>query len=428
MTEIRKLLVANRGEIAIRVFRSAHELGIRTVAIYSHEDRFALHRLKADEAYQVGKPGEPIRSYLNIAAIVALAQREGGRRDPPRLRLPLRERRVRPGLRRGRASPSSARAPSCSTSSATRSPPGRSPSEAGVPVLSGSDEPVDARRRGAAAGRDARLPGHRQGVDGRRRPRDARRRDGRRARRRRSTRPAARPAPPSACPTSSSRSSSARPSTSRSSSSATSTATSSTSSSATARSSGGTRRSSRSPRPRTSTRPSAGASATPPSRSAGHVGYDNAGTVEFLVDAETGKFYFIEVNPRIQVEHTVTEMVTGDRPRQEPDPDRPGRAAVRPRDRPRRPGRGPARTATPSSAGSRPRTRRTTSCPTTAGSPTTARPAAWASGSTAARRSPAAIITPFYDSLLVKVTASGRRFIDAARRMERACRSSASAA
>src|SRR5215472_7882668 len=66
MPEIRKLLVANRGEIAIRVFRSAHELGIRTVAIYSHEDRFSLHRLKADEAYEIGKSGEPIRSYLNI--------------------------------------------------------------------------------------------------------------------------------------------------------------------------------------------------------------------------------------------------------------------------------------------------------------------------------------------------------------------------
>src|SRR5438067_10435385 len=71
---IRKLLVANRGEIAIRVFRSSHELGIRTVAIYSSEDRFALHRFKADEAYHVGKPGEPLRSYLDIEAIVALAR------------------------------------------------------------------------------------------------------------------------------------------------------------------------------------------------------------------------------------------------------------------------------------------------------------------------------------------------------------------
>src|SRR5438128_10016454 len=71
---IRKLLVANRSEIAIRVFRSAHELGIRTVAIYSHEDRFALHRFKADEAYRIGKPGEPIRSYLDIDGIVSLAR------------------------------------------------------------------------------------------------------------------------------------------------------------------------------------------------------------------------------------------------------------------------------------------------------------------------------------------------------------------
>src|SRR5438132_6615778 len=70
---IRKLLVANRSEIAIRVFRTGHELGIRNVAIYSHEDRFALHRFKADEAYQVGKPGEPIRAYLDTAGIVALA-------------------------------------------------------------------------------------------------------------------------------------------------------------------------------------------------------------------------------------------------------------------------------------------------------------------------------------------------------------------
>src|ERR1700685_1935848 len=70
---IRRLLVANRSEIAIRVFRAAHELDIRTVAIYSHEDRFALHRFKAGEAYGVGKPGEPLRSYLDIDAIVNLA-------------------------------------------------------------------------------------------------------------------------------------------------------------------------------------------------------------------------------------------------------------------------------------------------------------------------------------------------------------------
>src|SRR3954464_13219973 len=83
MPEIRKLLVANRGEIAIRVFRSPHELGLRTVAIYSHEDRFAIHRLKADEAYQIGKAGDPIRSYLDIAGIIARAREKGVDAIPP---------------------------------------------------------------------------------------------------------------------------------------------------------------------------------------------------------------------------------------------------------------------------------------------------------------------------------------------------------
>ncbi|MEX2560969.1 MAG: biotin carboxylase N-terminal domain-containing protein, partial [Pirellulales bacterium] len=73
MKPIQKLLVANRSEIAIRVFRTAHELGIRTVAIYSAEDRFALHRFKADEAYAIGRAGEPIRAYLDIEGIIELA-------------------------------------------------------------------------------------------------------------------------------------------------------------------------------------------------------------------------------------------------------------------------------------------------------------------------------------------------------------------
>ncbi|MFX9181236.1 biotin carboxylase N-terminal domain-containing protein, partial [Acinetobacter baumannii] len=64
----------NRSEIAIRIFRSAHELHIRTVAIYTHEDRYALHRFKADEAYQIGEPGEPIRAYLDIPAIIRIAK------------------------------------------------------------------------------------------------------------------------------------------------------------------------------------------------------------------------------------------------------------------------------------------------------------------------------------------------------------------
>ncbi len=74
---IHKLLVANRGEIAIRVFRACSELGIRTVAVYSYEDRFSLHRYKADEAYQVGVAGAPVSSYLNIEEIVAISRRAG---------------------------------------------------------------------------------------------------------------------------------------------------------------------------------------------------------------------------------------------------------------------------------------------------------------------------------------------------------------
>ena len=74
MNKIKRLLVSNRGEIAIRVFRSAHELGIRTVGIYSHEDRYALHRFKADEAYLTGTPGEPLQAYLDIDAIISLAR------------------------------------------------------------------------------------------------------------------------------------------------------------------------------------------------------------------------------------------------------------------------------------------------------------------------------------------------------------------
>src|SRR5260370_41826621 len=70
---IRKLLAANRSEIAIRIFRAANELGLRTVAIYSQEDRLALHRFKADEAYQVGAGKGPVEAYLDIGGIVTLA-------------------------------------------------------------------------------------------------------------------------------------------------------------------------------------------------------------------------------------------------------------------------------------------------------------------------------------------------------------------
>jgi pyruvate carboxylase len=71
---MKKLLALNRGEIAIRILRAANELGLRTVAIYSQEDRLALHRFKADEAYQVGAGKGPVEAYLDVEGIVALAR------------------------------------------------------------------------------------------------------------------------------------------------------------------------------------------------------------------------------------------------------------------------------------------------------------------------------------------------------------------
>src|SRR5262245_40619851 len=140
---IRKLLVANRGEIAIRVFRTGHELGVRTVAVYSHEDRFALHRFKADEAYRVGQPNEPIRAYLDIEGIVALA-------------LAHDVDAVHPGY--GFLSENAAFARACEQAGLIFVGPGwkileklgdkiaarQIAAQAGVPILSGSDEPVTA--------------------------------------------------------------------------------------------------------------------------------------------------------------------------------------------------------------------------------------------------------------------------------------------
>ncbi|MCE9589751.1 MAG: pyruvate carboxylase [Planctomycetes bacterium] len=77
MAAMKKLLVANRGEIAIRVFRAATELGIRTVAIYSHEDRFSLHRFKSDESYQVGAGKGPVAAYLDIQGVIEIAKATG---------------------------------------------------------------------------------------------------------------------------------------------------------------------------------------------------------------------------------------------------------------------------------------------------------------------------------------------------------------
>ena len=72
-----KVLVANRGEIAIRAFRAAYELGAGTVAVFPYEDRNSIHRLKADESYQIGEEGHPVRAYLSVDEIVSAAKQAG---------------------------------------------------------------------------------------------------------------------------------------------------------------------------------------------------------------------------------------------------------------------------------------------------------------------------------------------------------------
>lgn len=77
--QLNKILVANRGEIPIRIFRTAHELSLQTVAVYSHEDRLSMHRQKADEAYVIGKRGQytPVGAYLAGDEIIKIAKEHG---------------------------------------------------------------------------------------------------------------------------------------------------------------------------------------------------------------------------------------------------------------------------------------------------------------------------------------------------------------
>ena len=413
---LRKLLVANRSEIAIRVLRSAHELGIRTVAIYSHEDRFALHRFKADEAYLVGKTGEPIRAYLDIPGIVSLAKEIGV--DA-----------IHPGYGFLSENPAFARA--CAEAGIAFVGPRAEILEqlgdkiaarkiaqiAKVPILSGSESPVrnldEAQALAAKIGYPVMVKASMGGGGRGMRPvasaeqlaealDQARREAGsafgvadvfleklvRRARHievqllgdkhgnlvhlyerdcslQRRHQKICEIAPAQNLPD--------------------------------------------------STRQAILNAALAVGRA---VGIDNAGTVEFLVDADTGSFYFIEVNPRIQVEHTVTEAITGydivksqiliakGMPLSDPEIGLGDQAAIVPH-------------------GFAIQCRVTTEDPANGFMPDYGRLAHYRSASGAGIRLDAgtafsgAVITPFYDSLLVKVTAHGLRFVDAARRMER---------
>lgn len=77
LPSFKKILVANRGEIAVRAFRAAYETGAKTVAIYPREDRNSFHRAFADEAVRIGVEGQPVKAYLNIDEVIRAAKKSG---------------------------------------------------------------------------------------------------------------------------------------------------------------------------------------------------------------------------------------------------------------------------------------------------------------------------------------------------------------
>ncbi len=413
---IRKLLVANRSEIAIRVFRTAHELGIRTVAVYSHEDRYALHRFKADESYQIGKPGEPIRTYLDIEALLDVARQYGV--DA-----------IHPGYGFLSENPELSRACRDAGIIFCGPPPeileqlgdkiaARGIAEkAKVPILSGSKEPLTT---GAAAQKLAESLGYpvllkaAKGGGGR------------------GMRVVNAPGDLATALEQAQRESQA----------------------AFGSSDVFLEKFIQRPRhievqligdkhgnlvhlyerdcsvqrryqkvveiaPAVNLDPKLREEICNAALRIGKaVSYENAGTVEFLVDADTGKYYFIEVNPRIQVEHTVTEAVTGidvvksqilvaeGRPLSDPELGLGSQEQIR-------------------TYGYALQCRVTTEDPDNRFLPDYGRITHYRSAGGMGLRLDAgsafsgAVVTPFYDSLLVKVTAWGPRFTDAARRMER---------
>ena len=419
MNPIKSLLVANRSEIAIRVFRAASEMNIRTVAIYSKEDRLALHRFKADEAYLVGEGKGPIAAYLDIADIIRIAKEAGVDAIHPGYGLlsenpDFAEACAAAGIRFIGPSPTAMR--ELGNKVAARALAER----AGVPVVPATGAlpaDLDACKAQAAAvgyplmlkaswgggGRGMRVVETEADLAGalevaRREAASAFGNDEvyleklvRRARhvevqvlgdthgnlvhlferdcsvQRRNQKVVER-AP--------------------------------------------------APYLDEATRSELCASAL---RLAREVGYSHAGTVEFLMDADTGAFYFIEVNPRIQVEHTVTEQVTGIDI---------VKAQIRVTEGARIGEEGSI--VPPQSQihlnGHALQCRVTTEDPENGFAPDYGKLTAYRSASGMGVRLDGgtayagAVITPYYDSLLVKVTAWDNTAAEAARRMDRALR------
>ena len=416
---MRKLLALNRGEIAIRILRAANELGIRTVAVFSQEDRLSLHRFKADEAYLIGEGKGPVQAYLDVEGIVALAAEKGV--DA-----------IHPGY--GFLAENAALPRACQAAGITFIGPGPELLEllgdktaarnlavkAGIPVIPGTQDPVSdpaqAERLAAGIGYPlivkAAFGGGGRGMRVVERPEnlqarieEARLEAGaafgndavfleryiRRARHieiqiladhhgnilhllerdcsvQRRNQKVVEVAPAVSLDP--------------------------------------------------SIRSALADAAIVLARAAG---YQNAGTVEFLVDADSGGWYFIEVNPRVQVEHTVTEMVTGidivrcqiqiaqGHALHAAEMNLPAQDDIQ-------------------TYGYALQCRVTTEDPANNFVPdygkihTYRSPAGFGIRLDGASAYGGAVITPFYDSLLVKVTAWGREFRHACQRMDRALR------
>ena len=178
--QIKSILIANRGEIAIRVMRAATELGIRTVAIHSQEDRFSLHRTKADESYLVGEGKGPDRGVSRHRRHHSHRVRGARRRRASGLRILVGKPGIRRGLRGGRASCSWAPCPTPCAGSATRSRRAILRQAPGVPVMPATPPLPAEEEQMLAMAACRRLSGHAEGELGRRRPRHAHR-GGRRA-------------------------------------------------------------------------------------------------------------------------------------------------------------------------------------------------------------------------------------------------------
>ena len=390
-----KVLIANRGEIALRIHRACREMGIQTVAVHSTADSDAMHVRLADEAVCIGPP--PARdSYLNIPAILSAATITGADAIHPGYGFLSENARFAEAVE---AHGFTFIGPTPEHIAHDGRQDRRQADRAGARPAAGAGlaRPGRLARGDRGARRQDRLAGADQGGGRRRRARHEGGRERRPGPPRPLRSPAPRPRPPSATTPSMSRSISASRATSRSRCWATATAKACISASATARCSAATRRCSRKrPRP-----PSMPSSATRIGELAAaavrKLKYRGAGTMEFLF--QDGEFYFIEMNTRLQVEHPITEAVTGiDLVREQIRIAAGGPLALQPEGHRRS-------RATPSSAASTPRTRET--FVPSPGKVTDYHPPGGLGVRVDSGLYAGYVIPPYYDSMVAKLIVSG---------------------